>query len=121
MKRMPIDLGVIFIENDRSEKALNQSFWNKTYLYGITKSQFLGLVEKQGHACGACGDDATGMETSLNVDHDHVTNEIRGLICSACNSAAHWLGDDPTKAEKLANYLRSENTGIFIPETGYKV
>lgn len=120
MKRMPIDLGVIILDNDVSEKALKQSYWQKKSLYGIDREQFLEIVERQGHACAACGEDATGVEHTLNVDHDHNTNEIRGLVCSGCNSAAHWLDDDPEKAMRLALYLKNNGTGFFIPETGFK-
>jgi hypothetical protein len=114
MKRVSPDFEVIYIDNDDSNKAINMSFQNKKYLYGITKEQFMEIVEAQGFRCGSCGDDAKGYEHTLNVDHDHYTNEIRGIICSGCNSAAHWLDDSPEKAKKLADYLVNCGTGIYI-------
>lgn len=103
----------IIIDNDVSEKALANSYSLKKSLYGITREEFDQLVEAQNTACASCGDDATGAEHSLQVDHCHDTLEIRGLLCSGCNTAAGWLDDDPVKAEKLAEYLRSNGTGIF--------
>ena len=103
----------IIIDSDVSEKELKQSFAQKAYLYGLTKEQFMELVTQQNSACASCGEDATGREQNLQIDHCHNTLEIRGLLCAGCNTAAGWLEDDPEKAERLAFYLRSPGTGIF--------
>ena len=103
----------IIIENEVSEKALTNSYRLKQSLYGISREEFDALVELQGTACASCEDDASGSEHTLQVDHCHETQEIRGLLCSGCNTAAGWHDDDPEKAIKLANYLRSEGTGLF--------
>lgn len=104
---------ILIDDDDITEKQLRSSFAQKSYLYGLSKDQFMELVEAQNTACASCGDDATGAEQSLQVDHCHNTLEIRGLLCSGCNTAAGWLDDDPERAEKLAKYLRSNGTGIF--------
>jgi hypothetical protein len=106
--------GPIIIENEVSDKHIKGSYHSKKSLYGISKEQFLELVENQGHKCASCQDDATGSEHTLHIDHCHDTQEIRGLLCSGCNTAAGWLDDDPVKAERLAKYLRSKGTGLFI-------
>jgi hypothetical protein len=103
----------IIIDNEVSEKALSNSYNLKRSLYGISREEFDGLVKAQNSACASCEDDATGSEHSLQVDHCHDTLEIRGLLCNGCNTAASWLEDDPEKAEKLAEYLRSNGTGLF--------
>ena len=108
---------VIYIDVETSPKALKQSYESKKSLYGITKEQYLELLDAQGIACASCGDDATGAEHTLCIDHDHYTNEIRGLLCNGCNTALGWLEDDPIRAEKLAKYARSAGTGIIIPFT----
>lgn len=117
MKSKSDYLDVVFIDNEVSDRALKTSYSNKQSLYGITKSQFLALVAKQNGKCAGCGDDATGMEHTLHVDHDHYTNEIRGLLCNMCNTALGWLDDDPERAEKLAAYLRHNGTGMFVPKS----
>jgi hypothetical protein len=107
---------VIYIDNETSDRALKNSYNLKKYLYGISKEDYLALVEKQGYKCASCGDDATGAEHTLHIDHDHQTNEIRGLLCAGCNTALGWLHDDVTRIEKLAKYIRNSGTGMFIPE-----
>tara|TARA_Y100000034_G_C6804307_1_gene361001 strand:- start:335 stop:664 length:330 start_codon:yes stop_codon:yes gene_type:complete len=40
------------------------------------------LLEKQNHKCKLCGE-----KRELFHDHCHETGDIRGLICSRCNTA----------------------------------
>jgi hypothetical protein len=56
----------------------------------------------QNEVCGVCG---RKTEKALNVDHDHLTLRIRGLLCHNCNVILGLVGDDPEILEKLARYL----------------
>ena len=40
-----------------------------------------------------------------HVDHDHVTGEIRGLLCPQCNMAIGLAYDSPTVLRNAAGYL----------------
>lgn len=73
--------------------------------YGITLGEFESVLAKQGSACAACGSSKWGKIGPV-VDHDHTSGVVRGILCSPCNIAAGILGDDPKRAQQLADYLR---------------
>ena len=50
--------------------------------------------------CTICGD-----ETALVVDHDHKTNEVRGMICNRCNKGLGLFRDNPDLLEFARIYL----------------
>ncbi len=57
--------------------------------YGITLDDFrLASSERHGR-CDIC----LGVASTLCVDHDHNTNQIRGLLCRKCNRSLGLLGD----------------------------
>lgn len=47
------------------------------------------MYEAQGGTCAIC-DQPCASGRRLAVDHDHVTNRIRGLLCAKCNSCLGW-------------------------------
>lgn len=56
-------------------------------------------VDKK-HYCETCG-----CFDNLVIDHDHLTNEVRGTLCSNCNRALGLVHDSPKVLRNLADYL----------------
>jgi hypothetical protein len=75
--------------------------------YGITLQEYNELSAFQGHACAMCGIDEESNGKKFTVDHDHTTNEVRGLLCSRCNSALGILGDTLQDAANAYYYLKN--------------
>ena len=50
---------------------------------GITRKQYDALMEKWNGSCEVC----LKACPRPSIDHDHATGEIRGLLCTACNTA----------------------------------
>lgn len=75
---------------------------------GLTIEDYERLLAAQGGGCAICG--ATPKTRRLDVDHDHRTGAVRGLLCHRCNRAlpswvnVRWLFraaaylDDPPQA-----------------------
>ena len=71
--------------------------------YGLTQETYDKLLVWQGGACLICGRPAA--KRRLCVDHCHVSDLIRALLCHGCNTAAGSVGDDPVVARRLADFL----------------
>lgn len=71
-----------------------------------TPEEYELLLKYQDGKCGICR--AKPRTRKLAVDHDHVTGNIRGLLCSRCNhdllGKAH---DDVVLLERAIDYLQS--------------
>lgn len=78
--------------------------------FGITPEQYDQMLISQGGRCKICGgsESASGRWDSnfLCVDHDHVTGEIRGLLCHPCNTGLGFFKDDTGRLEAAINYLK---------------
>lgn len=85
-------------------RAANRKTSLKRY-YGMTVEQYDELLSAQDGVCAICGGEQTHGRTFLDVDHDHATGAIRGLLCSHCNRAIGFLLDDPVRMRAAAAYL----------------
>ena len=73
-------------------------------LYGLSLEDFNALAESQQGRCALCGI----VPKFLNVDHDHNTGAVRGLLCTRCNGALGSLGDSVEGLMKAVAYLEGE-------------
>ena len=74
--------------------------------YGITVEQFDALFELQGGCCKLCG--KISESRRLCIDHDHITDAVRGLLCIQCNSALGKLGDTVEGLMRALAYVKGE-------------
>lgn len=75
--------------------------------YGITLQKFDEMARSQGGVCAACRSPNNIEGRELTVDHDHITGEIRGLLCHSCNLVLGLVGDSLERLLDLHEYLRN--------------
>jgi hypothetical protein len=56
-----------------------------------------------GEGCDICGHRVLRMA----IDHDHITGEVRGILCKDCNLILGWVRDDSLRLRAMATYLES--------------
>lgn len=66
------------------------------------------MAAKQDGRCAICRRPPSGTtkrQRFLQVDHDHATGTIRGLLCNECNTAIGRLGDNVEGLLRALRYL----------------
>lgn len=76
--------------------------------YGLTEEKFNALLESQGGVCAICSQEFKGTR-DCNVDHNHETGEVRGLLCHDCNTGIGSLGDDCERLSRAIEYLKERD------------
>jgi hypothetical protein len=72
--------------------------------YGLTLAEFDTLLASQGGGCAICG-----LPDADNVDHDHDTGRVRGILCFPCNVAVGLLHDSEERARSAAAYISRDD------------
>ena len=72
--------------------------------YGLTLEAFDELLASQGGGCAICGKPDVD-----NVDHDHTTGQVRGILCLNCNIAIGQLEDDEDRLARRTAYLARDD------------
>lgn len=74
--------------------------------YGLTQDQYDSMLAEQGGVCAICrSDDPQHWSNRFQVDHDHETNEVRGLLCAPCNGGLGLFRDDPKRLVAALGYV----------------
>ncbi|NOS67795.1 MAG: hypothetical protein HOO67_05540 [Candidatus Peribacteraceae bacterium] len=92
------------LQNRRTDPAFKKA--RRQYqlhrVYGITPEDFAQMLKSQRGLCAICD---LEMKPAC-VDHDHETQQIRGLLCRKCNMALGALDDSLCRVYRAAEYLK---------------
>lgn len=85
--------------------------WELKRLFGISIEDYDRMLAEQGGVCAICEKPELNRKSkTLSVDHNHKTGQVRGLLCSICNSALGYFKEDVKIIESAIAYL--EGVGI---------
>lgn len=81
----------------RTFRAIN--LWS---MYHLTEQDWQRMFDEQGGACASCNI----PDIQLVVDHDHITGQVRALLCRSCNSICGWLEKSKSEIQDCIAYLQ---------------
>ena len=77
--------------------------------YGINQKDYEAMLKAQNFSCKIC--EKKHIEKrgkKLHVDHCHKNGHVRGLLCSACNTALGKMKDDVDHLRNAICYLEDD-------------
>lgn len=92
------------LAQERAYRANDPEAYRRTKLkhrYGLTFEQHQAMYEAQGGICALCGERAAS-----DVDHNHDTGAVRGLLCRACNLGLGMFKDTVEGLQRAIDYLK---------------
>ena len=88
----------------RQKRREDKTRYNDKKRFGIyTQTPRKELLEAQNGKCGICKTPFT--EVTPCLDHDHVTGNIRGLLCNFCNVGLGYFKDNLEALESARKYI----------------
>jgi len=74
----------------------------------LLQSEHDFLFQYQQGRCAICRVELSNLQWRFSecVDHDHVSKQIRGLLCQRCNAALGFLGDNEALVMSAFRFLR---------------
>jgi len=74
--------------------------------YGVSLADYDAMLVAQNGACAVCKSPAS---KTLDIDHDHASGRVRGLLCTSCNRMIGHAGDDAERLLAAATYPASSH------------
>jgi len=87
---------------EQSKKRGRKSHFKRNY--NLTFKQFKKMLKKQDYKCVLCKIKHTKKQR-LQVDHNHKTGKIRGLLCASCNKMLGFGYDIVKTFKNAVKYL----------------
>jgi hypothetical protein len=75
--------------------------------HGVTADWYRDQLVGQAGRCAICGNVLDPSRKGTHIDHDHRTDEPRGLLCPSCNLLLGHAHDSEAILAKAITYLRS--------------
>jgi hypothetical protein len=81
-------------------------FKNDLKKYGLSLEDYNRMFENQKGHCDCCGEHASNFRRGLHVDHDHISGQVRALLCTRCNPGLGYFKDSVERLEMAIAYLK---------------
>lgn len=92
-------------EKERLKAKIDPEYYFKKNLkrtYNLSVDDYNKILNEQNYKCLICKDIP---KYKLHVDHCHVSNKIRGLLCAKCNTALGKFNDNIETLKEAIKYL----------------
>ena len=77
---------------------------SKLNVYGLTIEQYNELISKQNNCCAICKT-IFSVKKHTHIDHCHLTNKVRGILCHSCNTSLGHFRDSIQTLKNAIEYL----------------
>jgi len=72
--------------------------------HGITQDEYDEMLKNQKGMCAICG-----QKKFLVIDHNHITQKIRGLLCFQCNNLLGFAEDNIETLKHAIDYIENKS------------
>lgn len=73
----------------------------------IREAHVIQRLAKQNKCCDICGKPEAQMVSLMQLDHDHTTGKLRGLLCAPCNLGLGMFQDNDVFLRRAREYLQT--------------
>jgi hypothetical protein len=84
----------------------------------LTVTDYDQMLAAQDGRCAICRNTTPLGRGRWHIDHDHVTGQVRGLLCNNCNLGIGYFGDDPEIIKAAARYVTKPRQLERLPGEG---
>lgn len=82
----------------------DRSRWNA---FRMSRMMYDALLDKQQHRCALCNRDLNMLPSNqVHLDHCHITNRVRGVLCQKCNHCLSVIENHPGWGYRAEEYVK---------------
>ena len=102
-KECKLKTNKVWRDNNPEELLQSQRRTRRKRVYGVSPEEYDRMLLEQNNQCAICFI-PIGYESA--VDHDHLTEKVRGLLCKSCNLGLGFFKDNIIFLSNAISYLK---------------
>jgi hypothetical protein len=103
------EFGKLWYEKNRDSCLIKMRNTTLLRKYNITEKDYQTILKSQNYCCAICKSTDPGRaDKNFKVDHNHITKEVRGLLCNNCNAGLGFFSDNLDLLVEAEIYLKKE-------------
>ena len=100
-----------YTNTHKNEIKIRSKKWSLKTKYGLSITEFDNLLLSQDNRCAICKEPLDLQNPkNVNIDHNHLTGKVRGILCLKCNVAIGLLRDNPEYVYNAYKYLKERDS-----------
>lgn len=97
-------------EYRKTDKWKNSNLKRRLDMYKLSHESYEIFLEEQNYSCAICKTHISELSRStLDIDHDHNTGIVRGLLCNSCNRGLGLFKDNVSLIMSAVKYLKKSD------------
>lgn len=92
-------------ESEDYQERKKTSYYKRNY--GMSLDDRAKMLEQQNNSCKICKIPLKNLGGHTHTDHDHVTEKVRGILCTNCNRGLGHFQDNTGLLMEAIKYLQS--------------
>jgi len=92
------------------ECVAEDAYANRMKKYGISPKDYDKFFKEQNGRCAICNVHQSEVTRRFDIDHNHDTGKVRGLLCYNCNRALGLFKDSTKIVSKAFEYLANRGS-----------
>ncbi len=86
-------------------------FCTSLYTHDLSYAEYIEIAAKQNHKCSLC--DRNLSEVKINIDHDHSTGEVRGILCKGCNISLGTIEKSLDSVQSQLEFIERQRSRLM--------
>lgn len=100
-----------------SNKSRNYNYKKR---YNITVEDYYNLLDSQDYKCAICKTSKISRKY-FDIDHNHITGKVRGLLCNLCNKSLGSFKDSIENLQNAIKYLEKYQDKPGINQESFQI
>lgn len=93
-----------YYAEDKNQRERRKNNAVKNHLarkFGLTTEEFSTMIVQQNNKCKTCESEMKQPQ----VDHNHITGKVRGLLCKPCNMSLGLIKENSKTLHNMISYI----------------